>query len=72
MIRHEYECYLAKGELPSNHEAKIVHLLEEDLSIGNAIALFEMLYYFREALSEEVLAEMQGRAFEGMAEAVRA
>lgn len=33
------------------------------MSIGSAIALFEMVYYFREILTVEVLGEIQEKAF---------
>jgi hypothetical protein len=29
--------------------------MEESMSPGNAVALFEMLHYFKEALAEETL-----------------
>lgn len=41
-------------------------LLEEPACLGNSIALFEMLYYFKEALAEEVLEEIAGKFFEAM------
>ena len=34
------------------------------MSIGNAIALFEMVFYFREILTVDVLAEIQNKAVE--------
>ena len=41
-------------------------LLEERACLGNSIALFEMLYYFKEALAEDVLEEIAGKYFEAM------
>lgn len=44
-------------------------LLEEDSSVGNAVAMFEMLYYFKEALHGDVLSEIQVKAFKGLLKA---
>ena len=65
-MRHEYECYLAQGQLPIQHESKILYLLREALSLGNAIALFEMLHYFRQALTQELVLAIQEKAFTGL------
>jgi hypothetical protein len=39
------------------------------MSVGNAVALFEMLHYFKEALAEEILAEIAGKVFEAFIQA---
>ena len=63
-IRDTYNEFLSSHTLPSNHEAKLNVLLDnEELSIGSILALFEMVFYFREAISEEVLQEISEKAF---------
>ena len=47
LLREEYERYLTVKKLPMDHSSKIEYLIEEKWSVGNAIALFEMIYYFR-------------------------
>ena len=41
--------------MPTNHEDKLVSLLNQPMELGTIVALFEMIFYFREALNEEVL-----------------
>lgn len=38
------------------------------MSVGNAIGLFEMVYYFKEILTVEVLGEIQAKAFRAVVE----
>ena len=47
VIRQLYEEYLSSHDFSSNHEEKIEQLLEEPSSLGNAVAMFEMLFYFK-------------------------
>ena len=45
-----------QAKLPTNHEQKLEYLLEQEpMSVGVAVSLFEMMYYFREVISEQVL-----------------
>ena len=58
-IQQRYNEFLLSNPLPSNHEHKLEELLNgAELTLGSAVALFEMLFYFREAISEEVLVEI--------------
>ena len=49
--------------MPSNHEDKLLTLLNQPMELGTTVALFEMIFYFREALSEDVLEEISEKAF---------
>ena len=61
-IREQYDSYLSERELSQNHEDKIAELLEEESSIGNAVAMFEMLFYFKDALYSEIIQEIMNKS----------
>lgn len=61
-IREKYDQFLTETSLPNNHEQKLSLLLEEDISIGSTVALFEMIYYFREAINEDIIFEISEKA----------
>jgi hypothetical protein len=55
-IKERYQEYLVQVKLPTNHEEKLEYLLESgEMGLGTTVAIFEMLYYFRDVVSEEIL-----------------